>query len=94
MRGTVTIDATIENDAIYEGAACKVHIVNKGHDTVTYATVNQIRVTRSGGRAVARATVPYQYHLSGTRGEGTPTGTLPNGSPCPQLPFPPLDCLT
>jgi hypothetical protein len=94
VSGTVTIDATIEREAVYEGGACKVTVVNKGHDTITYATVKPIRVALSGGKAAARVTVPYRYHLSGTSAEGTPTGTLPNGRPCGPLALPTTDCRT
>jgi hypothetical protein len=94
VSGTVTIDATIEREAVYEGGACKVTFVNKGHDTITYATSKPFSVTLAGGKATARVTVPYRYRLTGTQEEGTPTGTLANGRPCGPLALPSTDCRT
>jgi hypothetical protein len=94
VQGTVTIDASIVDNATYEGTSCHVQIVNSGHDTIEYATTTPMRVTIANGKAVARQTVPFQYHLSGSQQEGTPTGTLPNGSPCPPLPLLQPDCRT
>jgi hypothetical protein len=86
VSGTVTIDSTVVDHATYEGTSCKVDVVYTGHDTIEYATVKPMRLTVAGGKAATHATVPYKHHqMSGTQSEGTPTGTLPNGSPCPPL---------
>jgi hypothetical protein len=93
VQGTVTIDATIIDNATYEGTSCHVQVTNTGHDTIDYGTATPMRVTVSNGKGVAKQTVPFQYHLSGSQQEGTPTGTL-NGAPCPPLTLLTLDCRT